>query len=281
MTPWVRVAAWNIVGFGASFYVGYGVLLWSLQESLMFPAPGGIDRRSLDLGASEVGATPVDLEAEDGTSLYAWHFRQQGQRLVIYLPGNGETVAGNIALHRLLLNEGWDVIALAYRGYPGSEGRPTEPGLVQDAEAVWHWALTQGYEPSAIVLHGRSLGGGVAAHLAERQNPGGLVLESSFRSMRAVARTYAPLHPVDWLLRHPFDTEARAPLVGVPTFIVHSRADQVVPLGTSAYTVRDRFAEAEAYLVEGWTHASCLPVASSRIQALYLAFLERMVPLEP
>ncbi len=278
-TSWLRWGAWNVGGTALGFYVGYGALLWSLQEPLLFPAPGGISRESLDLGAREVGATPIEIETSDHVQLYGWHYQGTGRRLVLYFPGNAETVAGNIPLHRLLVNHDWDVAVLAYRGYPGSLGSPTEVGLVRDAEAFWDWALSAGYDPAHIVLHGRSLGGAVAAHLAERRNPASLVLESTFRSMRAVAKRYAPLHPVDWMLRHPFDTEARAPLVGVPTLIVHSSADRVIPEEVSAFRVRDRFAEQESILAEGWTHGHCLPVASSTVQQAYLSFLDQSVPI--
>lgn len=279
MTGWVRWAAWNVGGFAVSAYVGYGALLWSLQESLLFPTPGGIDRASLDLGAGEVGAETFDLVTADGVALYGWHYPVHGRRIALYFPGNAETVAGNIPLHRLLTANDWDVAVVAYRGYPGSSGRPSEEGLVKDAEALWDWALAAGYTPDSIVLHGRSLGGGVAAHLAERRNPAGLILESSFRSVRVVAQRYAPLHPVDWLLRHPFDTEERAPLVGVPTLIVHSNADRVIPVELSAFAVRERFAEAKALLVDDWTHANCLPVASPVVQDAYIQFLEEVAPL--
>lgn len=280
MTTWLRWAVLNVAGFGAAFYVGYGALLWSLQEYLLFPAPGGIDRRSLDLGATEVGARPIEIVTADGIHLYGWHYEGRTDRLIIYFGGNGESVAGNIGLHRLLVNHGWDVVVPAYRGYPGSEGHPSEVGLVMDAEAVWSWALAEGYDADSIILHGRSLGGGVAAHLAERRNPRGLVLESSFRSLRAVAAGYAPYHPVAWLIRHPFDTEARAHLVGVPTFIVNSSGDRLIPEPVSAYSVRDRFAEVEAILVERLGHESCLPVTSPPIQIAYLAFLDRLVPAD-
>ncbi|MEN0062114.1 MAG: alpha/beta fold hydrolase [Myxococcota bacterium] len=278
MKPWARTTL-SLAGVGLAAYTGYGGVLWWYQDSLIFPVPGGIDRQSLDFGAHEVGAQTLDLEAADGTALYGWHYRGRGERLVIYLPGNGESVAGNIPLHRLLQNHNWDVVTLAYRGYPGSEGAPSEEGLVMDATALWEWASRE-YPPSSIVLHGRSLGGGVATHLAEHANPSALVLESSFRSMRAVAGRWAPIHPVDWLLRHPFDTETRAPVVGVPTLIVHSSTDRLIPPAVSAYEIRDAFAESESLLVAGWSHAECLPVVDDQVQRLYLEFLDRAVPLD-
>lgn len=278
MNGWVRWIVLPTAGIGSAAWVGYGWFLWSFQDNMIFPAPGGIERESLDLGAREVGAETLELKAADGTALYAWHYRSHGggagERLVMYFPGNAETVAGNIELHRLLVGHDWDVAVLAYRGYPGSTGQPSENGLVLDAEALWEWAVHTGYSPQNIVLHGRSLGGGVAARLAERRNPGALVLESTFRSIRAFANQLAPLHPVDWLLRHPFDTERRAALVGVPTLILHSRDDGLIPVDMSAFAIRDHFAESTSVLTEHWRHADCLTVEDHKSQTAYLTFLE-------
>lgn len=274
----LRFVITTVCTFGVATYLGYGTLLWVMQDRLLFPAPGGISKDALDQDAREVGATPVAFAASDGTQLYGWRQGRGADRLLIYFPGNAETVAENVALHRLLTGAGWDVLALAYRGYPGSEGEPSEAGLVLDALAAWGWARQAGYDADRIVLHGRSLGGGVAAHLAERSNPAGLVLESTFVSARAMARTRAPIYPVDLLLRHPIDTLERAPRVGVPVLLMHSSDDEVIPLALSGKALQPYFAEAEYHETERWRHGHCLPVMDRTLRRAYLSFLEDRVP---
>jgi fermentation-respiration switch protein FrsA (DUF1100 family) len=196
---------------------------------------------------------------------------------VIYFPGNAETVADNVALQRLLLDAGFDVLALAGRGYPGAEGDPSEEGFALDAAAAWAWATgPAGYRPDRVVLHGRSLGGGVAARLAEARRPGALVLEATFASLVDLARARYPIFPVRPLLRHPFATDERA--LDLPTFVVHSRADQTIPVRYSALRLAPLLPDGEAHEVDGWTHADCLPVVDPTVRAAYLAFLERAVP---
>jgi uncharacterized protein len=262
-------------------YLGLGLLLWVMQDRMLFPAPGGIGRDALDAAAAELGAQPLDLVAEDGVRLYGWHLRSEGRRLVLYLHGNGETVADYTPLYRMLLRSGWDVLAIAYRGYPGSDPvPPSEEGLGKDAAAAWAWAVGPGgYAPDHVVVHGRSLGGGVAAILVDGDpNPAGLVLESTFVSVRALARRTAPIYPVDWLLRNPFDTRARAPRLGVPVLVLHSRDDQVIPLAFSGKALLDVIAEAEYHETAGLSHNDPLPIADPELRAAYLAFLERIVP---
>jgi hypothetical protein len=244
---------------------------------MIFPAPS-IDRATLDSAARVSGARPLDLVASDGTALYAWHRPSEGRRLVIYFGGNGESVASNTPLQRMLTDAGFDVFALAYRGYPGSAGSPSEAGLVLDAQAAWDWARGQGFDPERIVVHGRSLGGGVAAHLAEDRDPAALILESTFASITRMARRTAPVYPLGLLLRNPFDTEGRAAAIRAPTFVVHSHDDEVIPFSASVVQVRDRFREVEVHETRGFGHNQCTVVDDPPIRAAYLAYLARTVP---
>lgn len=265
-------------------YLAVGALLWAFQDRLLFPAPGGIGRDALDAAASEVGAEPLDLVASDGVHLYGWHLQSTGERVVLYLHGNGERVSDYAPLYRMLLREGWDVVVVAYRGYPGSDPvPPSQAGLARDAEAAWQWVIGPGgYAPDHVVIHGRSLGGGVACQLVEGPaNPAALVLESTFESVRALAKRTAPIWPVDWLLRNPFDSIELAPRLGVPVLVMHSRDDQVIPLDLSAKAMVPVIAEVEYHETSRWTHQDCLPCSDRELRAAYLAFLERMVPRSP
>lgn len=272
----------GLVLVGLTVYVAIGAGLYLMQDRLIYPAPGGISRSSLDFAAEEVGAEPLDLTAADGTRLYGWHLRSNGSRLVLYLHGNGEAITDYVPLYRILVHNGWDVLAVAYRGYPGSDGRPSEPGLTLDADAAWQWALARGYRPERIVIHGRSLGGGVASTLVSGDaNPACLVLESTFGSLTEVAARYAPLYPVRWLLRSQFDNRSKAPLLGVPVLLMHSRDDQVIPIDHGGRALRSIIAEVTYEETSGWSHQDCLPVSDGRLRQVYLAFLDGCVPPPP
>lgn len=272
----IRVVLLSVIGA----YLAGGLVLWAIQDRLLFPIPGGIGRDSLDANAAEIGALPLDLVASDGVKLYAWNLRSNGTRLVLYFHGNGEVLTDYTPLYRILLRNGWDVLAVAYRGYPGSEGSPSEAGLGRDAEAAWQWAIGPGgYSPQRVIVHGRSLGGGVAAILVDGDaNPAGLVMESTFASVRELAKGIAPIYPVDCLLRNPFDTRDRAPRLGVPVLVFHSRDDQVIPIDHGGRALRGLFAEVEYEETSGYSHQDCLPVSDPNLRRTYLAFLERLVP---
>jgi len=262
----------------ASAYLLYLGGMVALQDQLIFPIPGGVGVDQLDAAAAEGGAEPFRVTTADGLSLYGWHRRAGGTKAILYFHGNGETVAGNVPLQRLVTQHGWDFVTVAYRGYPGSEGKPSEEGLRLDARALWAYATESlGLPPDRLVFHGRSLGGSVAVRLATETNPRGMVLESTFYSLVELAKQQAIALPVDWLLRHRFESWRDAPRAGVPVLQLHSRDDGIIPVD-HARRLHTRFAEADYVETDGFGHNHPLPVSDPTVKAAYLAFLARMVP---
>lgn len=261
-------------------WLGLGLLMWAGQERLIFPAPGQVPRDLMDRMAAQAGAVPLALTAEDATPLYAWHAANGHKRLVLFFHGNGEPVYEYGPVFAWLRRAGWDAMVFAYRGYPGSGGSPSEAGIALDARAAWAWATGPGgYEPARVVLHGRSLGGGVAAGLvAGGARPGGLVLEQTFASVRELAWRQAPLWPVDHLLRHPFDTRSRAQALDLPVLVMHSTDDQVIPVDLGGRALAALLPRAEYHEVAGYPHGPCLPLVDRDLAREWLAFLERQVP---
>jgi len=252
----------------------YAALLWWLQDAMIYPAPG-VPKEQLEQAATELGMESYEAMADDGVALYGWHRRAQPDqgRLVLYLHGNGETVASNRPLQQLVHQAGFGFLTIAYRGYPGSEGAPSEEGLLRDARAAWRHATQDlGYAPERIVLHGRSLGGAVAIRLAAETNPRAMVLESTFHSLLELADERTPLVPTRWLLRSPWVSWKLAPRVGVPVLQMHSRDDHIIPVD-HARRLSKRFAEVRYEEVEGYDHNTILPATDPRLEQAYLDFL--------
>lgn len=173
----------------------------------------------------------VWLRTADGLKLHGWHVpADEAIGTVLFCHGN----AGNIS-HRLetiaLLHElRLHVLIFDYRGYGRSEGRPTERGTYLDAEAAWQYLVqTRGTPADRIVLHGRSLGGSVAAHLARDRTPAALVVESTFWDINELGRELLPLLPVRWISRLSYATADYVRGVRCPVMVIHSRDDELIP----------------------------------------------------
>lgn len=123
-----------------------------------------------------------------------------------------------------------NVLMFDYRGYGRSEGSPDEKGTYLDAEAAWRYLVEQRRERAGqIVIHGRSLGGAVAAHLAGDHTPAALVLESTFSSIPDLAARLYWWLPVRWLSKFHYRTAERVAAIQCPVLVIHSRDDDLIP----------------------------------------------------
>ena len=148
---------------------------------------------------------------------------------MIHFPGNGDYLAGLAGRFRDITADGTGLVALSYRGYAGSSGRPSEQGLLKDAAAAYAFTAAR-YGADQIVVWGFSLGSGVAVALAAEQPIGKLILEAPYTSLVDVAATHFPLVPVRWLVRDRFHSDARIARVTAPLLIMHGARDATIPI---------------------------------------------------
>src|SRR5439155_22023776 len=109
-------------------------------------------------------------------------------------------LAARVGRLRALTSDGTGLVALSYRGYAGSSGKPSEPGLLQDAAAAYAFTAAR-YGADRIVAWGFSLGSGVAVALAADHPLGKLSLEAPYPSATDIGATLFPIVPVRWLMR--------------------------------------------------------------------------------
>jgi pimeloyl-ACP methyl ester carboxylesterase len=186
-----------------------------------------------------LGATPADegmafddvtLRTEDGETIHGWYVSAASNGAVILLcHGNAGNLGDRVDTIRRFHDQGLDVFAFDYRGYGRSSGRPGEAGTYRDAAAAWDYLVRRGIAPRRIVPFGESLGGAVAAWLAEQRPVGAVVLRSAFTSVPDMAARLYPYLPVRPFCRIRYDTLARMPNLRCPVLVAHSPDDEVVP----------------------------------------------------
>jgi fermentation-respiration switch protein FrsA (DUF1100 family) len=77
---------------------------------------------------------------------------------------------------------------------------------------------------------GRSLGGGVALHVAAEKGARGVVLQNTFTSLPETAAHHYPWAPVRLLMRNRYDSLAKIGRYPGPILQSHGTADRIVPL---------------------------------------------------
>jgi pimeloyl-ACP methyl ester carboxylesterase len=221
--------------------IGVLVVLWFFQDRMIFFP------QSLASRPSRPGVTEVVVVAADGSRLRGWFMPGRGSpaALVIYFGGNAEEVSWLTEVADKFA--GWSLLLVNYRGYGESEGRPSERGLLADSLAIHEFAKgLPDVDPSRIVAMGRSLGSGVAVHLAAERRLRGVILVSPYDSLAAVGSRHYPFLPVSLMLRHRFDSLSRAPQIEAPLLCLVASDDRVVPVSHSR-TLFDAWRGAKAW----------------------------------
>ncbi len=182
--------------------------------------------------------------AADGTHLNAWFLPAQGdvKGTVLFLHGNAENISTHFNSVVWLPKQGYNVLALDYRGYGASDGVPSLAGAQQDIDAALRHLLThKNVDPKRIVIFGQSLGGSLAvfysAHSTYRSSIHAIIIDSAFSDYRLIAREnlakFTLTWPFQWLPWLVIDDDyapidAIDMLSPIPLLIIHGNQDVAV-----------------------------------------------------
>lgn len=260
-------------------FVAVGVLTLRFAEPHLIYKPPKLSVAELDALIAEAGATPLTLTTADGLRLRALGAGLERPKLVVLFSGNGSCPGQRPTRYARFMAWGLGVLHPSYRGYPGSEGRPSEAGLIQDAQAAWAEARRH-HAPKDLVVFGKSLGGGVAIGLVSGlppdEQPAALIIESSFSEIWRVAEHEWPGLPARHLMRTRFESAAKAPKLRCPTLIVHGDQDERIPLSHGA-ALAAAAPNARLHVVRGGDHNSDLlldPEAERVVEAFVRSALK-------
>ena len=214
----------------AGAYLLFVAILYMTQARMLYLPH--IPSRELSATPEAVGLDyeDVTLETSDGVSVHGWFVPGESRHVLLYFHGNAGNISHRVYSIREFHDLGLSVFIIDYRGYGQSNGRPTEQGLYRDGQAAWQYLTDErGIAPEDIIPFGRSLGGSVASWLAAREQPAGLIIESSFTSVPDIGQDAYPWLPVRWLSRFKHATRDEVAKVTCPVLVVHSRDDEIIP----------------------------------------------------
>lgn len=200
--------------------------LYACQRQLQYQ-PGHANPTPASLGLT--GVQVVTLETSDHERLVLWYAPPTpGRPTILFFHGNAGDIADRAPRMTFYQSKGLGAAFLSYRGFGGSTGHITEPGLITDARTAYDW-LAARTPPAKIALVGESLGTGVAVQLAAQVPVGAIALDAPFASTLAIAQTRFPYLPVALLMHDQYLSINHIALIHAPLLIQHGTADMVVP----------------------------------------------------
>ncbi len=212
-------------------YSVWGWTLYFMQPKFLYQPLQNISYSPEELG---LDFENIRFKTKDGLELHGWYVQGKksefSELTVLFCHGNGGNMMHRLDSINFFYNLGLNCFIFDYRGYGGSEGRPTEEGTYRDARAAYKWLINEkGVSAENIIAFGRSLGGAVAAQLATKFKVKSLVIESGFTSYADVGSKFYPYLPVRLFARFNYNTLDCVRRVHCPVMIIHSRKDEIIP----------------------------------------------------
>lgn len=195
---------------------------------------------------------------------------------VLFFMGNGGALAYFTYTLDAHVNAGRTIVAMEYPGGGGIPGRSSEYRLKADALAAYDWLAARHDGP--IVVHGYSMGTGIAQHVAVEREVAAIILDAPYVKMcELMARaSYLPACYMPGVQK--WNNAVLVPRLSAPVLVQHGAADQLIPIANGQRLTRlmeDAGLDVTMHEVTGATHNNIAgqPGYSARIDA----FLDRVL----
>jgi len=213
-----------------SFYLLLLIIVFFFQRNLLYhPSVDNYLKSQVANEPTEI--EKVNITTKDKINLVGWFYNKNLDKLktILFFHGNAGSLENRTYKLNHFKNLNVNFLIIAWRGFSGSEGKPNEKGLYEDAEGAIKWLKGKGINEQNIILYGESLGTGVAVEIAQDKNYAGVILESPFTSMVNMGKKHYPFFPVRFLLKDKFESYKKITNISVPVLIMHGKVDKIVP----------------------------------------------------
>ena len=225
------------------------------QRSLLYhPAENNYSNDQLSISVEK-----VKIVTQDNIELLSWYHNKNinNYKTILFLHGNAGSLKNRIHKINHFKDVNVNFLLLAWRGFSGNDGKPTEEGLYEDARSAINWLKSKGIKENNIIIYGESLGTGVAIEIAQKKNFSGIILESPFTSMIDAAKDKYPYLPVRLILKDKYESNKKIKNIKSPILIMHGKVDNIVPfsMGKRMYEIANEpknsyFSEYDDHMME-------------------------------
>ena len=283
---------WRIFRISFMAFLGMAAFTMLFEEKfIFFPSRYPSGRwdlpKTVYLHGGHAGAiNDCWFTASDGVRLHGWLCSQErvvgnsieqtkDSSIILWCHGNAGNITDRYEQLVEMIRLPADIFLFDYRGYGKSEGKPSEAGLYLDTMAAWNYLVGScGYRSSQIVIYGNSLGGAVAIDLASRVQAAGLIIQSSFTSIRDMAAATMPFIP-RFLIRTKMNSVDKIPRVSCPKLFIHSPVDEIVPYELGRRLFERAEEPKEFYEVPNAGHNETYIAAGDKYFSRFKEFFER------
>ena len=224
----LRSWLFSLIRVASVILILFFVAMIFFQERLIF-FPEVLPRDFKFTFGSRVEEAWLDFQ---GSKINTLLFKAKNSKgLILYFHGNAGSLEswGDVA-QELSERSSWDVWILDYPGFGKSEGHiSSEQQLHELAKSFWDKAKKR-FPSSTVLIYGRSIGTGIAVQLSANAASNGMILESPYSSLEALAHAKFPWLPTSELLRYQLCSDQFISNIKAPVLILHGTQDEVIPV---------------------------------------------------
>jgi uncharacterized protein len=179
------------------------------------------------------GAAEVFFDTADGNRINALHWpAPPGRPTILFFHGNAQTVFEWAMIREELEPLECGLFLVDYPGYGKSSGEPSEQANYAAGHAAFeHLVKTAIVEPGQIIIFGKSLGGGISTEIAKGAKVRGVILESTFTSIPAIARRLLPMIPADAIFKSEcYESASKIASIESPILVIYGERDDLIPV---------------------------------------------------
>ena len=211
----------------AIVYVAIGAAFYFLQDLFLFH-PVSLKRDHKYAFSIPHRDISLPVNADDTVNLVDFLPADSIPRgVVLYFHGNKKNISWYAAYPPYFTKHGYEVIMIDYPGFGKSTGRFTEEKLYNWSQLVYQLARSR-FGADSIIIYGKSMGTGIAAHLAAYNPCKRLILETPYYDFPSVVSRFLPIYPVRWMLHYEFPLHRYLGYTTIPITIFHGTDDGVI-----------------------------------------------------
>ena len=234
------------------FIIGIAYLagLYLLQNHLLFfPSRHYISPQEIGLE----DFAEISLTASDGHPIRLWYATgDKTKPAVLFLHGNAGQIATFAPQLHVLVQAGYGVLAMEYRGFAEVPGSIRQTTIFNDAAHAFDFLKEQGY--SRNVVYGYSFGAAFSLGLTSLRSVDGLILTAPFYSLNKIVGE-KPVPFARWVLKDEYPSYQYIAQFTKPLLIVHGKQDGLIPYRHAESLFNNAVTnDKQLYVLEGQNH---------------------------
>ena len=248
-----RKKIWKWFKILAVVYILGGIALYFLQDYILFHPVSLKSNHRYDFPEKH---KEINIPVNKESNLNVVQFLSTDtvtKGVVLYFHGNKKNISWYAKYQPYFTRHGYEVWIMDYPGFGKSTGKLTEENLYVWANYMYKYAASR-YSADSIIIYGKSMGTGIAAHLASKQNCKRLILETPYYDYPSVVKNYLPFYPVDMMIHYKLPTHRYLQHVISPVTIFQGTNDRLVTY-RNAYKLKPFLKPGDEFIIiEGGRH---------------------------